>query len=242
MGKGRPCDVIAVLDGAGNLLRNDAPDAVFPWWSFTKPVIAALVLRAAEDGPLDLDAALAGWPFTSRQLLQHRAGLRDYGPLPAYKAAVAARETPWPASRLLAEAHASDLVYPPGQGWLYSNIGYLLLPLELERLHGCDLAHIMQHDILQPLGLGARPAGTREDFEGLHWDTRGYHPGWVYHGCLMGTAADAVRLLHALLEGALLCPSSRGKMLDQQMRNGPRLLSVKAELKPLPNSQPQTQH
>ncbi|MEW2912202.1 serine hydrolase domain-containing protein [Leisingera sp. JC11] len=213
--------IIAVLDHAGNLLRDDASKAIFPWWSFTKPVIAALVLRAAEKGLLDLDARLPDWPFTTRQLLQHRAGLRDYGPLPAYKTAVAQGIPPWPPSRMLAEAKAKELAYPPGQGWLYSNIGFLLLRLELEKLHGCGLGQILRRDILQPLGLSARLAETPEDFDALHWDAKGYHPGWVYHGCLMGTAADAARLLHGLLTGSILTHAARSSMLSQQMQAGP---------------------
>lgn len=213
--------IIAVLDDAGRLLRDDAPEAVFPWWSFTKPAIAALVLQAAENGLLELDAPLPGWPFTTQQLLQHRAGLRDYGPLPAYKAAVAGRQPPWPASRLLAEARATELAYPPGEGWLYSNLGYRLLRLQLEELHGCGLADILQQHILRPLGLSAWLAQSAADFEVLHWEADGYHPGWVYHGCLAGTASDAALLLHGLLNGKLLSPAARAAMLEQQMRAGP---------------------
>lgn len=213
--------IIAVLDGAGTILRDDNPRAVLPWWSFTKPAIAALVLKAAEEGLLDLEAALPGWPFTIRQLLQHRAGLRDYGSLPAYKSAVANRETPWSARRLLAEARARELDYPPGEGWLYSSLGYLLLRQELEHLYGQGLGRILQEHLLQPLQLTARLAETAADFETLHWDAGGYHPGWVYHGCLTGTAAEAARLLHALLNAPLLGPASRAAMLEPQMRGGP---------------------
>lgn len=52
--------IVAVLDGAGSLLRDNVPEAVFPWWSFTKPAIAALVLQAAENGLISLDAPLPG--------------------------------------------------------------------------------------------------------------------------------------------------------------------------------------
>jgi len=33
-----------------------------------------------------------------------------------------------------------------------------------------------------------------------------YHPGWVYHGLLTGTASDAVRLLNGLLSEQFLPP------------------------------------
>lgn len=213
--------ILAALDNTGLPLRDDAPSAWFPWWSFTKPIIATLVLRASEQGLLELDTPLPGKPYTLRQLLQHRAGLRDYGPLPAYKSAVTANEAPWPPERLLSEARADQLAYPPGESWLYSNIGYLLLRRHLERAYDQELAEIMQIQILSPLGLSARLAKTTADFETLHWDARGYHPGWVYHGCLIGTALDSARLLFALSEGQLLSTASQHAMLAKQMRGGP---------------------
>lgn len=214
--------ISAVLDRNGNLLRDDAPEALFPWWSFTKPVIAALVLRRAEEGGVDLDAPLPGEPFSLRQLMQHRSGLHDYGPLPAYKSAVTAGQAPWPPEDLLATVRAEGPAFMPGEGWLYSNAGYLLLRHWLEQQHGAALAEIMRSEIMGPLGLAARVAETPEDFETLHWDAQGYHPGWVYHGCLMGTALEAARLLHALLHGGLLSPDACAAMLARDME-GPAI-------------------
>ena len=214
--------ISAVLDKQGKILQDDAPQAQFPWWSFTKPVLAALILRAVEAGTLDLDAPFDGQPFNLLQILQHRSGLPDYGPLPAYKAAVNAVETPWPAERLLREARYPETVYETGTRWLYSNLGYLLLRQVLERVHDAPLADIMQTEICSPLGLTARLAVTSEDFEDVHWDNvNGYHPGWVYHGCLMGTAQDAARLLQALMGDRLLTEQSRQLMLTQHMQGGP---------------------
>lgn len=216
--------ITAVLDHHGNVLRDDAPEALFPWWSFTKPVIAALVLRRAEAGGTDLDAPLPGEAFSLRQLMQHRSGLRDYGPLPAYKSAVAAGQTPWPPAELLAAVRAEGPAFDPGKGWLYSNAGYLLLRHWLERQHGAPLAEIMRAEVTEPLSLSARLAATPEDFKTLHWDAQGYHPGWVYHGCLTGTALEAARLLQALLHGPLLSDATRAMMLARDME-GPAIPS-----------------
>ncbi|WP_162930177.1 serine hydrolase [Pseudophaeobacter sp. EL27] len=212
---------IAVLNQAGQLLRDDLPTALFPWWSFTKPVLAALVLRAAANGAWDLDAPLHGRPYSLRHLLQHRAGVPEYGGLASYKSAVRAAEPPWSPARLLREVNSDRLDFAPGASWNYSNSGYLILRQKLEHLHGAGLAQIMQAEILTPLGLSARLAQDAEDFALLHWPAAGYHPGWVYHGCLMGTAQDATRLLQALLHGDLLPTEARKAMLLQDMRGGP---------------------
>jgi CubicO group peptidase (beta-lactamase class C family) len=214
--------ISAALDRNGDPLRDDLPEAVFPWWSFTKPVIAALVLRRAEETGADLDAPLPGEAFSLRQLMQHRSGLRDYGPLPAYQAAVSAGQPPWPAEDLLSAVREEGPAFEPGAGWLYSNAGYLLLRQWLEQQHGAPLAAIMQQEVLAPLGLKARLATAPEHFRDLHWDAQGYHPGWVYHGCLAGTALEAARLLHALLHGPLLSAKARAAMLLRDM-SGPAI-------------------
>jgi CubicO group peptidase (beta-lactamase class C family) len=64
-------------------------EPVVPWWSFTKTAIAATALSLVARGKITLDEPLTAKPYTLRQLLQHRAGLCDYGALPDYHAAVA---------------------------------------------------------------------------------------------------------------------------------------------------------
>ena len=43
-------------------------------------------------------------------------------------------------------------------------------------------------------------------------DAAGYHPGWVYHGLVVGTATDAACLLR--LSGDLVRPNSLSRMLE----------------------------
>jgi CubicO group peptidase (beta-lactamase class C family) len=83
---------VATIDPQGRPEGGFSTDVV-PWWSFTKTLIAAAALRLAERGRLALDEPLTGLPYTPRQLLQHRAGVGDYGQLPDYQAAVARGRT-----------------------------------------------------------------------------------------------------------------------------------------------------
>ncbi|MCG7494546.1 serine hydrolase [Thalassobius sp. Cn5-15] len=205
----------AALDVNGTLIRDDAPDALLPWWSFTKTLIAACVMIRARDGFMDLDATLPGRAYSLRQLMAHTAGLRDYGTVGPYHQAVAAGENPWPVAKLLEASRADDLFGAPGTKWSYSNIGYMFLRFALEVSEGAPLGDIIHRRLIAPLDLRTpRLAIARGDFADLHWDAGGYHPGWVYHGCMMGSAADAARLLHALLQGDLLTAAERQQMME----------------------------
>lgn len=62
---------------SGEVFSNS--DAIAPWWSITKTVIAVSSLKLWEAGDLDLDEPLPSHPFTLRQLLKHTAGVPNYG-------------------------------------------------------------------------------------------------------------------------------------------------------------------
>ncbi len=169
---------------------------LWPWWSFSKTVIAACALRLAREGVLELDEPCSG-PWTLRQLLQHRAGVPCYGGVRAYHAAVAKRDLPWSRVRLLREVQDEPL-FPPGEGWAYSNVGYMLARERIEAAAGCDIGALAARYWGEPLGLSTmRLARGPEDFADMP-GAEAYHPGWVYHGCLMGSARDAVRLMRVL--------------------------------------------
>jgi len=205
-------------------LVGDAPVRVagaafadFPWWSFSKTVLAIAALRLVERGRLELDTPRPGKPYTLRQLLTHRAGVPNYGKLDAYHEAVARGEDAWSRERLLQAVDAERLDFPPGAGWSYSNVGYLFARDAVEEAAGLPLGEALRDLVLDPLGLAAvRLAAERADFAEVFWPhLRAYDPGWVYHGCLIGPPADAARLLHAVLDGALLSRASLAAMLDR---------------------------
>jgi CubicO group peptidase (beta-lactamase class C family) len=191
--------------------------AVFPWWSFTKTVIAVAAMRLVEAGKLKLDEPRPGKPFTLRQLLTHRSGVPNYGKLAAYHEAVARGEDAWPRERLLEVVDADRFDFLPGTQWAYSNVGYLYARDAVEEAAGLPLAEALREWVLDPLSLDrVRLAVERADFADVFWPgLRTYDPRWVYHGVLIGPPADAARLLHAVLNGRLLAEASLAQMLDR---------------------------
>lgn len=195
---------------------------IFPYWSFTKTVISICTLRMAQEGRIELDRHLTGHDFSLRQLLDHTSGLPDYASLADYRRAVSKDETPWPAEQLREATLAQGRLFAPGNGWAYSNLGYMLARDQIENVAGQPLSDLVRRMICDPLGLDSISlATTRQDFTSVHWEEAArYHPGWVYHGCLIGTVADAAKLLHALFTGRLLNASMLAEMMIRHPLGG----------------------
>ncbi|HVL66692.1 MAG TPA: serine hydrolase domain-containing protein [Vicinamibacterales bacterium] len=138
------------------------PDTIFEAGSVSKQFTAAAVLLLARDGKLSLDDPARkyvpelpdyGAPLTIRQMLQHTAGLRDWGEV----AAIAG----WPrTSRVHTHAHVLDIVsrqkalnFPSGTQYSYSNSGYNLAAIIVSRVSGKPFAEFSLERIFEPLGM-----------------------------------------------------------------------------------------
>ena len=132
------------------------PDHLFQIGSISKSFAAICVLKAAAAGKLRLDDAMAdhlpGVPLpaekiTVRQVLTHATGLPDDAPF-----------FPRGGDQRL------WLGYTPGSRFSYSNTGYALLGLMLERIHGKPYAEIVRTEALEPLGMtGAKGSIRTQD-------------------------------------------------------------------------------
>lgn len=197
--------------------------------SLSKTFTAALTLRLWEERALDLDDTLDrhlpavlcarlprfdGHPITIRLLLNHRSGLYDYATDAQFVAEVAAaplRE--WSPQDLLdAALRQGSPYFAPGQGLAYSDTGYVLLGLIIERCSGMPLARAYRRHLLDQLGLrhtyleGHEPANADIEvasaFAGTI-DTSGFNPSFDTFGGggLISTAVDLDRFITALMRG-----------------------------------------
>ncbi len=200
---------------------HDDQNALVPWWSITKSVLASAVLRLVELGAVDLDDRFDDWPFTVRQLLQHTSGLTNYGG-PAYQQAVSAGETVWPVDDLLRRRNARELLFAPGERWAYSNIGYLFLRQLIERTTESDLDAALNRLIFGPLRVARTgiAAGPVDMIQTLWGNPDNYDPRWVFHGLLIGPPVDAVTFLARLLGGELLSAASLAAMREARILGG----------------------
>lgn len=146
-------------DSRGTPLRADTSMAVS---SITKTFIAAEVLLLASKGSPNLELPLSRYVphrltanfATVRQYLAMTAAVPDYQP-DAFarldRAAAAAPEKHWTLAQSLAFAEGPLGV--PGQAYIYSNPGYVLLGMLIEKLTGLPLAAALRRDLADPAGL-----------------------------------------------------------------------------------------
>jgi CubicO group peptidase (beta-lactamase class C family) len=139
------------------------PSTSFRLASVTKQFTAAAILSLVEAGKLRLDDhlgdVLANVPayareVSVRQLLSHTSGIPDY------EALLGGGDGPQVKDRdVLTLLHrAKRLYFTPGTSWRYSNSGYALLALIVERASGESFAQYLRHRIFDRAGMLAAVA------------------------------------------------------------------------------------
>jgi CubicO group peptidase (beta-lactamase class C family) len=126
--------------------------------SLTKQFTAAAILLLAEDGRLLLDDRVRKWlpglptaqdGITIHHLLTHTGGLVDYEELMPADLETQLRD----ADVLKLQEQEQRLYFEPGTKWRYSNGGYALLALIVERASGMSFQDFLRERIFLPLGM-----------------------------------------------------------------------------------------
>jgi CubicO group peptidase (beta-lactamase class C family) len=144
--------------GLANLEKHEkaSPATNYRLASVSKQFTAAAILLLAEDGKLKLDDSIRHWlpslpamtdKVTLRQLLSHTGGLIDYEDL--MPASTTEQLNDNDVLRMLSATTKS--YFAPGTAYRYSNSGYVLLGLVVEKASGESLPAFLQQRIFQPL-------------------------------------------------------------------------------------------
>ena len=140
-------------------------DTIFQLASVTKQFTAAAVMLARREGLLELDDEITkyfpeiSYPgVTIRHLLTHTSGIPDYFDDADWFIKIWKEEKRVPGNdeilRFLCETEAKPY-FAPGEGLHYSNTGYNLLALLVERLSGVPYEDFLQKNIFEPAGMGS---------------------------------------------------------------------------------------
>lgn len=139
----------------------NSPDTRFRIGSVTKQFTASLILQLVEDGKIDLQGTIndylpdypeaQGSRVTIHQLLTHTSGIPSYTGLPNFAGEIA--RDPYEPEEFLDVFSGLELEFEPGSEWRYSNSGYFLLGVIIEKVTGKPYDRVLQERILEPLGL-----------------------------------------------------------------------------------------
>src|SRR5262245_26819371 len=142
-------------------LENEVPataNTVYKIASVTKSFTGAAILQLRDEGKLTLDDPIgrflpelpAAWrPVTVKQSLTHTGGLPNYhGKLFRENVAMDLTAAEW--VRSMADR---PLLFEPGTGWSYSNLGYDILGLIIEKLSGVSYGECVRAHMTAPLGM-----------------------------------------------------------------------------------------
>jgi CubicO group peptidase (beta-lactamase class C family) len=137
------------------------PGSVFDLGSTSKQFAAATIVLLAQEGKLSLDDNVRRFipelpeyerPITIRHLLHHTSGMRDYLGL-LRLAGFRYDDVTTPDDALQAISRQRALNFSPGDEHLYSNSGYFLLSIIVERATGRSLRDEAHDRIFAPLGM-----------------------------------------------------------------------------------------
>lgn len=222
-----------------------------PGGSTGKTFVAALTMLLVEDGALSLDDPASKWlghtPWYNelpnadeirvRHLLSHTAGIPDYVDSERLKAAFIQRVFPDGSVRFEPEeliGFVLDLEprFHPGEGYHYTDVGYLVLGRLIEAASGRTYYDLLGERILTPQRLDeVLPAdqsvlpnitpGYSDGRRTLKSDgTMRYDPTTEWTGGGLTTNPTMLVVFHAALaEGRIVAPKSFAQMLDGGWRN-----------------------
>ena len=137
------------------------PVSAFYVGSIAKQFTAMSIALLAQEGKLSLDDNIRkyvpeipdyGTPITIRQLIHHTSGLRDFWDL------IGQAGRRWDDAYTLKDvietaAQQKELNCKPGEKHLYSNTGYMLLAIIVQRASGQSLREFADAHIFKPLGM-----------------------------------------------------------------------------------------
>jgi CubicO group peptidase (beta-lactamase class C family) len=198
-------------------------DSRFYIASVSKQFTAACVHILAREGKLSLDDDVRkyvpelpdyGDRITVRHLIHHRSGLRGFLELMAL--AGMDLDAPHTAKESLdLVCRQKELNFRPGSEFLYSNTGYLLLGVIVERVTGRSLSTFARENLFEPLGMTQtefRDESAKKlenDVVGHDRTTHGYQPHptkfqLVGSGGVVTTIGDLTKWILSLENGRLI--------------------------------------
>jgi len=197
--------------------------------SITKMFVAVLALQLADEGKLELEKPIrhylpdlpqAWQAITVAHLLSHTSGIPDYlgGPQGGYSALRGKRLSQ---DEMIKLFFAWPLQFKPGERFIYSNSGYVVLSKLVETISQRSFSTLLEQRITTPLDMRNTFAKLEDSI--IPGMVTGYTNGnqatfitkldaAFPDGSMISTSADLAKFAQALLDGRLLNHTSFEKM------------------------------
>ena len=211
--------------------------------STVKMFTATTVLKLVEEGKLKLDDKISLYldddiinklenadKATIRQLLQHSSGIYNY--IQSLKFQTASLNNlirEWKSDDLLKYAYNQKAYFQPNEDVKYSNTGYILLGLLIEKIEGQPFYKVFENKLFIPLGLTMTkfaaenpiPYGITRGYIDIYSNLQviesTYFSGWDYYtadGGLISNPYDMSIFFQALMNGKIINNESLHEMLS----------------------------
>lgn len=206
-------------------------DAMFEVGSVAKQFAAASILQLLDDGKLGLDDDLSKWlptvatsgrSITLRRLLSHTSGIHGFGEDNEWESRMFLPRFPRDSAYRL--IRLEPFLFTPGAAQAYSNSGFWLLGLVVEKASGLSYEEYLDKRIFTPLGMkrttfcnSLADVPRRAHGYGVQGGVIRRAPmvnyTWVFApGAICSTASDLVTWLQALHGGKVLSPRAYALM------------------------------
>ena len=209
------------ISKADNIIVDDS--SVFYWASVGKLITSTLIHKLIEEDKLSLDDKLSKWypdiqnakKITIEQLLNHTNGIYSFNA----DSTVHYSKKQYSPNELLEVSKAHKNLFKPGEYWSYTNTGYMLLALILEKVESKTFELIVQERIVEPLNLKTLKVAPKKLPSNLalahNKDTviPKDSSGPMGAGNIIGNSKDMAVFLSALLTGEIISTEMVSSMM-----------------------------
>ncbi len=204
------------------------PDLKFYAGSIGKIFTAVVILNLIEEGRLSLESPAANWfpklsqasHITINHLLTHTSGIVSFDNLKEYESNKFRYRNP---EEMLSYVKGKKLLFEPGKYYAYSNTGYLMLGIIIEKITGKSYKEAVEQYIINKINLHETDVLTAQTLKKLI--VRGHHNGNALiktenyvipfaAGTIIATPKDLVLFFQALMTGRILTQNSLQKMFS----------------------------
>lgn len=206
--------------------------------SCTKPLTATLIMTLIEEGKLKLDDPVTRYfpdlsqkhakKITIRNLLEHTSGIPDYTGLDFFEERMHVKNEP---GEFIKNFWNKELRFEPGTALKYTNSGYYLLGVLIEKITGQTYEEVLATRFFDPLNMYR--SGLYKNDTIIKESARGYihekgtlkkapHVNYsvAYSSCgVYSTARDIYKWQQAFYKNRLLPEELKQKMLEPRYKH-----------------------